>query len=549
MKKLLSLLLVLFMMLSAISINADSQKLSVIATTFPSYELTKNLLTGLENEVDLQLLQDKGVDLHNYQPTAQDFMKLAKANMLIYVGGPSDNWVSKAMEQAENKDMKLLSLVDAIEGSAKQEAMVEGMQEAPHAHSHDDHDHEHADHDHHDHEHADHKHDEHEHKHEHKEGSCESVSLNEWKGSWNSYLGYFEDAQITEALKKKAEKNNTTVEQLKEKSEKQMHTDFLGMKMDGDKLVLLDKFESNDGKAISEATYKFVKVHMVKFGKHDVEWHEFKAEGEAKYPVLLLTDVHGHGEGSLSHFHLRYGSDVDELLKNENWWPTFVASSVTAENILASLSHGEEKHDDHHDHEHADHKHDEHEHHDHEGHSHTHVDEHVWLSIKNSIKIVEKIAASLIELRPELKEKILANKDSFVKELSSLDKKYEDELSKIENKTVIIADRFPFLYLMEDYGIKFYAAFQGCAAEAEASFETIKFLAEKADEIKAKTLFVLEGSNKNIAEAVNKASSNAAREITVLNSIQTISMEEINAGASFLKIMEANLEALLKALK
>lgn len=576
-KKLLSLLLVLFMLLSVASINAEGKKTKVIATTFPSYDWTKNLLQGLEEEFDLQLLQDKGVDLHNYQPTAQDFMKLAKADMLIHVGGVSDSWVSKAMQQAENKNLKLLSLVDAIGDSTKNEKMVEGMQEAPHAHSHEEHsDEKHTDANHHEEdkhyekhdehkseEHAEQKHDEHSehnhnehHDHEHKEVS----SLEGWQGSWNSYLSYFEDEKLMEVLKNKAEAGNTTVEKLMERLKAQLDTEFAGMKVEGDKLSFFDKFEMMGGKEIAKTEYKFVKTHKLKLGEHEIEWHEFRAEGEAKYQSLLLTEVHSHGEGSLSHFHLRYGNNVEELLNNDKWWPTFVSGSTTAEKIVESMTHNEKKHDErnehanhnhdeHHDHEHADHNHNEQHKHEHDEHEHTHVDEHVWLSIKNSIKIVEKIADSLIELRPDLKEKILANKESYIKKLSELDEKYEKELSKLENKSVIVADRFPFVYLMEDYGIKYYAAFSGCAAEAEASFETIKFLAQKADEINAKSLFVLEGSNKGIAEAVNKASKNPNREINVLNSIQTTSMEEINAGASYLNIMEQNLEQLLKALK
>ena len=116
-------------------------------------------------------------------------------------------------------------------------------------------------------------------------------------------------------------------------------------------------------------------------------------------------------------------------------------------------------------------------------------------------------------------------------------------------KTLLFGDRFPFRYLTEDYGITYYAAFLGCAAEAEASFETVAFLADKLEELKLSNVIVLDGSNRKIAETIIRNSSVGNVQITEMNSMQSVRKADIEGGVTFLSVMRENLEALKKALQ
>ena len=120
--------------------------------------------------------------------------------------------------------------------------------------------------------------------------------------------------------------------------------------------------------------------------------------------------------------------------------------------------------------------------------------------------------------------------------------------SKTET-TVLFGDRFPFRYLFDDYGIDYYAAFVGCSAETEASFNTIVTLADKVDELGLDTVFVIENSDTSIAEAIIRNSKSKDQQILTLNSIQSVSSEMIKDGATYISLMEKNCETLGSVLK
>ena len=141
-----------------------------------------------------------------------------------------------------------------------------------------------------------------------------------------------------------------------------------------------------------------------------------------------------------------------------------------------------------------------------------------------------------------------ANADAYIQQLTALDKAYTEAVDSATKDTIIFADRFPFLYMMSDYDIEYYAAFQGCSAESEASFETIKFLAEKVDELEAKSIVVLENGMVDLANTINESVTVDKCEILTINSMETVSQEEIEGGATYLKFMEENLEIIKKAL-
>lgn len=189
-----------------------------------------------------------------------------------------------------------------------------------------------------------------------------------------------------------------------------------------------------------------------------------------------------------------------------------------------------------------------------EDHDHDHddeseeTDEHVWLSLENAAIVCAHFADVLSELDAENADTYEANADEYIAQLNELDEAYETMILEADRDTIIVTDRFPFLYLVSDYGINYYAAFSGCSAETEASFATIIFLAEKADEYDVNYLLTIENGLIDLATTVAENSSDANREILELNSMQSIASADIEAGATYYSIMEENLEVLRLAL-
>ena len=335
--------------------NGDSDKMQIVTTIFPEYDWVENVLGDRADAAEVTLLLDNGVDLHSYQPTAEDIMKISTCDMFIYVGGESDEWAEDVLENAVNKDMVVINLLDALGDGVKAEEIVEGM-EAEHDHEHEEG--EEAD-----------------HAHEHEDG---------------------EDAD------------------------------------------------------------------------HDHE-HEEGEEAE-----------HDH-EG---------GEECEEEM-----------------------------------------------------------DEHVWLSLRNAEVLCGTIADGLGQIDSENADVYKANAEAYKTELADLDAKYVEVVANAEVKTLLFGDRFPFRYMVDDYGLDYYAAFVGCSAETEASFETIVFLAGKTDELGLSSIMTIEGSDRRIAETIRDNTSSKDQQILTLDSLQSTTLKDAANGTSYLSVMESNLEVLKEALK
>ncbi len=298
-----------------------TDKLSIVTTIFPEYDWVKEILGDTAENAEITMLLDSGVDLHSYQPTVDDIVKISDCDLFLYVGGESDGWVEDALKNAPNEDRTVINLLDVLGDSVKEEETVEGMQE-------EDHDHEDAD--------------------EHEE--------------------------------------------------------------------------------------------------------------EAEY------------------------------------------------------------------------------------------DEHIWLSLKNAQVLVAAISEALQESDPARKDTYAANAAAYAEKLSALDGEYRAAVDSGKYKTLLFGDRFPFRYLADDYGLDYYAAFPGCSAETEASFETISFLAKKADELKLPCVLTIEGTQHKIAETVVQNTAQKNQQILTMDSMQAVTANDAASGVSYLSIMEKNLSVLKKAL-
>ena len=307
--------------------TAQGDKLKIVTTIFPEYDWTREILGDQSERTEVTMLLDNGVDLHSYQPTADDLIKIAECDLFIYVGGESDGWVESALASTSNPDRAVINLIDTLGDSVKLEEVVEGMQETEHDHEEDE---DHA---------------------------------------------------------------------------------------------------------------------------HDAD------EQEAE------------------------------------------------------------------------------------------TDKHVWLSLRNAQAVCQKIAEKLGEIDPEHEQAYTQNALAYIDQLAALDAKYQAAVDAANNKTLVFGDRFPFRYLTEDYGLNYYAAFVGCSAETEASFETIRFLAEKTDALGLSHVLTIENPKHKIAETVVANTSDKNQQVLSMDSMQSVTSKDVAAGATYLSIMEHNLDVLTQALQ
>lgn len=297
----------------------ESKTISIVTTIFPEYDWVRQIV-GDNDNVEITLLLDNGVDLHNYQPTADDIMKVSQCDVFVYVGGESDEWVNDALDEAVNPNMQVVDLLDALGDTVKEEEVVEGMQ-----------------------------------------------------------------------------------------------------------------------------------------GEEEEEEEEGEEE-EVEY------------------------------------------------------------------------------------------DEHVWLSLKNAQVLVDAIEKAIETVDADNAATYQANAEAYKEQLAELDGKYEAMVSAASQKTVLFGDRFPFRYLVDDYGLQYYAAFVGCSAETEASFKTITFLSKKVDELGLKNVFTIENSDQKIAKTIIENTSAKDANILTLDSLQSTTSEQIASGATYLGAMEDNLKVLEQGL-
>lgn len=176
-------------------------------------------------------------------------------------------------------------------------------------------------------------------------------------------------------------------------------------------------------------------------------------------------------------------------------------------------------------------------------------DEHVWLSIRNTMVMVQTISDALRGISSDDSGIIEKNTQAYIGKLGELDGRYAQAVKNAKGDTIVVADRFPFRYLVDDYGINYYAAFAGCSAETEAGFDTIVFLSSKLDELGINNVLVIEKSDKKVAKAVIENTQEKNMEILELNSLQSVSAADIENGVSYLSVMEENLNTIKKALE
>ena len=181
-----------------------------------------------------------------------------------------------------------------------------------------------------------------------------------------------------------------------------------------------------------------------------------------------------------------------------------------------------------------------------EGEEETAYDEHVWTSPLNAIKIVGAITDALCEADSANAEFYRQNAVDYTKELLQLDKAFLEVIAGAKRNTIVFADRFPFRYFADAYGLKYYAAFPGCSTETEPSAATVKFLINKIRTEKIPVVFHIELSNEKMADTI---SGETGAKKLLLHSCHNLSKKDFDAGLGYLDFMQGNVENLKEALK
>ena len=223
-----------------------------------------------------------------------------------------------------------------------------------------------------------------------------------------------------------------------------------------------------------------------------------------------------------------------------------LGDAVKEEELVEGMQEEDEHdHDHHHD---EDEDGEEHHHDEDEEEEGPEYDEHVWLSLKNAVKITESISDALQTIDPDNASVYAGNTAEYTGKLLDLDKEYEEAVNSASGNTVLFGDRFPFSYMTDDYDLDYYAAFVGCSAESEASFETITFLSGKVDELGLGCVLTIEGKDHSIAETIIQNTASKDQKILTLDSMQSVTSADIANGVTYISVMEGNLEVLKEAL-
>lgn len=473
--------------------NTDDGKLKVVTTIFPEYDWVKEIAGDEISNIDLTMLLDNGVDLHSYQPTSEDILKISDCDLFVYVGGESDSWVDDALKNATNKDMQVINLLDVLKDSIKTKESMPGMQ-AEEGHNH---------------------------GYAHFEDSdVQDRTLSDWDGDWQSVYPYLQDGVLDEVMEKKAESGEKTAEEYKEYYENGYKTDVSQITIDAENNTMC--FVKNGVASKATYEYKGYQIYDYESGSRGVRYFFEATSGDADAPKYVQFSDHGIAPGKAEHFHIYAGNDgFDALSEEMENWPTYYPADMSGKEIAEDMLEHEEKE----------------------------YDEHVWLSLKNAQTLCKAIAEALETADPEHKDVYAANVDSYLEKLSSLDGQYQDAVANGSQKTLLFGDRFPFRYMVDDYGLKYYAAFAGCSAESEASFETISFLAKKVDELGLKNIMTIENSDQKIAKTIRDNTKDKNQEILSLDSMQSTTSEDVKNGTTYLSVMESNLDVLKKAMQ
>ena len=285
-----------------------------------------------------------------------------------------------------------------------------------------------------------------------------------------------------------------------------------------------------------------VEFNVVLLNHQGTDMHSFQPTAANMVSMAncnLFIHIGGYSEGWVAAALESAGNENAEVITLLDY------VDARAEEFTEGMEHN-------HDHDHSQAVADNADHHGHENEDHetdSELDEHMWLSLRCAQQACDVIADAVCQLDPANADFYRTNAATYKEELHHLDHEYEDTVQNASTRVLLFADRFPFRYLTDDYGLEYLAAFPGCSAETEASFETILYLSEEMEAHQLTCAVILEGSRDDFARTVVSNTEVENPRILTLNSMQSVNQRHIDAGVTYLSIMEGNLTVLKEALK
>lgn len=173
------------------------------------------------------------------------------------------------------------------------------------------------------------------------------------------------------------------------------------------------------------------------------------------------------------------------------------------------------------------------------------LDEHVWTSPLNAIKISEEICNALCKLDTDNAEAYKTNFTAYKAQLMALDREFRQVIKNSGKHTLVFADRFPMRYFALEYGLDCYAAFPGCSSETEPSAKTVAYLIDRVREDKIPAVLYMEFSNQKMADVI--CEDTGCKKLPFY-SAHSVSAEQFEQGVSYLDLMRINLNSLKEAL-
>ena len=328
--------------------------------------------------------------------------------------------------------------------------------------------------------------------------------------------------------KKKRSLEKKRLKATRNTTKKGYKTDLAYITIKGDKIT----YKFDDGKTVS-SKYKSNGVYIQNWSTGTkAAMYRFEAvDKKSGAPVYIEFNDHTIEPNKAEHFHFRMSNEsYDAIVDPENLFPTYYPAKLSPKEVCEEIA-GHDKHG-----------------HGHDDEEEAEYDEHVWLSLRNAAVITGVLSEKIQALDSANAAVYKSNASAYAKKLSALDEKASKVVASSSKKTILFGDRFPFRYFADDYALSYYAAFVGCSAESEASFETVVFLAKKVDELGLNAVLTIEKSDKKIAKTVVSNTKSKNQKILEMDSLQSITKKEIKAGRNYLSAMEKNIEVLKTAL-
>lgn len=173
------------------------------------------------------------------------------------------------------------------------------------------------------------------------------------------------------------------------------------------------------------------------------------------------------------------------------------------------------------------------------------TDEHIWTSPKNALLMAAAIYEKLCVIDPDNAPYYSENYEKLAADITLLDEDIRAFVETAPRKTIVVADRFPFLYFAREYGLDYAAAFPGCSSETEPSIKTMTYIVDKIKSENIPVVFYIEGSTRKLAETI---CGDTGAKALLLHSCHNVSADEIAGGETYVSLMRANLSNLKEAL-